>query len=196
MSLTRRALMLSMACSGLLAGCDSPPPPPLFPDIRFNDGPPIALKVSSISIRSHFQPQFHPPYVEHLFPESPQRAIDTWARDRLRAVGGDGIAIFTIVDAAVTETELPRTGGIKGEFTTQAAERYDAVAQARLEIMGPDGFAVRSASATVRRSQSVLEGISPNDRDQAWYDMTRALARDFDRQMTGEIRNNFGNYAE
>lgn len=195
MSLTRRALMLSIACSGILAGCDTAPPPPLFPDIRFTDRPPIPLAVTSIEIRSTFQPQFHPPYVEHLFPESPQRAIDTWARDRLRAVGGEGIAVFTILNASVTETELPRTGGIKGEFTTQASERYDATVEARLEILDTRGFPVRTASATIRRSQSVLEGISPNDRDKSWYDMTRALTRDFDQQMTSEIRSNFGSFA-
>lgn len=194
MSLTRRTLMVSIACSGVVAGCDTTTPPPLFPDIRFTDRPPIALAVTSIEIRSTFQPQFHPPYVEHLFPESPQRAIDTWARDRLRAVGGEGIAVFTILDASVTETELPRVGGIKGEFTTQQAERYDARVEARLQIIDARGFTAREARASVQKSRSVEEGISPNDRDKTWYDMTRVIARDFDGEMTGQIASIFGGY--
>jgi hypothetical protein len=44
------------------------------------------------------------------------------------------------------------------------------------------------------RSQSVLVGITPTERDRAWYDMTRAAMADFDRQMETEIRNNFGNF--
>jgi hypothetical protein len=191
-SLRRRLAVI--LCLGSLAACDTTPPPPVFPDLRFSDRPPINLAVSSIEFRTTFQPQFHPPFVEHLFPESPQRAIDTWARDRLHAVGGNGVARFTLLDADVTETELPRTGGLKGEFTTQAAERYDATVSGRLDILNERGFPARTATATVKRSQTVLEGVTPNERDQVWYDMTRTLARDFDQQMDAQIRENFGTY--
>ena len=44
------------------------------------------------------------------------------------------------------------------------------------------------------RSQSVLEGITPNERDQTWYDMTKALMADFDQQMSAEISGNLGGY--
>ena len=36
--------------------------------------------------------------------------------------------------------------------------------------------------------------ITPNQRDQTWYDMTKAMMADFDRQMTAEIQKNFGYY--
>ena len=189
-----RLLIVAFSCLGFLAGCDTAPPPPTFPDIRFTGLPPLALDVASIEIRSEFQPQFHPPYVEHVFPVSPERAIETWARDRLRSVGRQGTARFTLLDASVVETELPRTGGIKGEFTTQVAERYDASLAARLDILDARGFPVRTANVKVVRSQSVLEGLTPNQRDQTWYDMTRALVTDFNQQMESEIRGNFGYY--
>lgn len=191
-----RLLIVAIACLGFLAGCETPPPPPTFAEIRFTGLPPLALDVATIEIRSEFQPQFRPPYVEHVFPVSPQRAVETWARDRLRSVGRQGTARFTLLDASVVETELPRTGGIKGEFTTQVAERYDASLAARLEILDAHGFPVRTANVKVVRSQSVLEGLTPNQRDQSWYDMTRALMTDFNQQMEAEIRANFGYYVK
>ena len=39
-----------------------------------------------------------------------------------------------------------------------------------------------------------LEGITPNDRDNTWYAMTKALRADFDKQMSAEISGHFGGY--
>lgn len=191
-----RLLIVAFACLGFLASCETSPPPPVFADIRFTGLPPIALDVASIEVRAEFQPQFRPPDVEHLFPVSPERAVETWARDRLRAVGQQGTARFTVLDASVVETELPRTGGVRGEFTTQATERYDASLAGRLEILDARGFPVRTANVKVARTQSVLEGTTPNQRDQIWYDMTRALTTDFNEQMEAQIRGNFGYYVQ
>lgn len=63
-----------------------------------------------------------------------------------------------------------------------------------MQIVDAQGLPVRTANVQATRSQSVLEGITPNDRDRAWYDMTKAAMADFDKQMEAEIRNNFGIY--
>jgi hypothetical protein len=187
---------LAFAVAGTLAACTSPPAPPTFPDIRFTGEAPIRLAVSTIQIQSDFRPTFQSPHVEHLFPVTPAHAMENWVHDRLVAAGGSNtFARFVIKDASVVEVELKKQKeGITGAFTTEPAQRYDATIAATLQIVDEHGLPVRTVEVRVTRSQSVLEGITPNQRDQTWYDMTKTLMADFDRQMTAEISGHFGGY--
>lgn len=178
----------------LLAGCSTPPPRPTFPDIRFTNEPPIRLDVAGIDVRDDYQPPLRSPNVDHLFPVPPARAAENWARDRLKATGTSGRAVFILRNASVIETDLAVKQGITGFLTTQPAQRYDMTLQATVEIVDNQGLPVRTANVTATRSQSVLQGITPNQRDRIWYDITKALMADFDRQMTAEIRTNFTQY--
>jgi hypothetical protein len=186
--------VLALAFLGLAACSSAPPPHPTYPDIHFTSEPALQLDVAGIEVRNDYRPPFRAPNVEHLFPVPPARAAETWAHDRLKAVGHSGRAVFTIEKASVTETDLKTKGGITGAFTTQPAQRYDATLAATLTILDDHGLPVRTASGKVTRSQSVLEGVTPNQRDQSWYDMTKAMMADFDQQMTAEVQKNFGYY--
>jgi hypothetical protein len=193
---TLRLVITALALAGTLAACESPPPAPTFPDIRFSGEPPIRLAVSTVEVQSEFKPGFQSPHVEHLFPVPPARAMENWAHDRLVAAGGSNAhARFVIEDASVVEVELKKKSeGISGAFTKEPAQRYDATVAATLQIVDDRGLPVRTASVKVTRSQSVLEGITPNDRDKAWYEMTKGLMADFDQQMSAEISAHFGGY--
>jgi hypothetical protein len=196
----RLRFVLCVALLACAAGCSAPPPRPVFPDIRFNAEPPIRLDVVRVEVRNDYQPPFRSPNVDHLFPVPPMRAADNWADDRLKAtaaIGSGGLelqAIFILRNASVIATALPQKTGSGALFTTQPAERYDLTLQADLEIADPRGIPLRTASVRVTRSRSVLNGITPNDRDHVWYDMTKDAMADFDRQMETQIRNNFGIY--
>ncbi len=194
LTLSRSRRILGAGILAFVAGCSTPPPRPVFPDIRFTTEAPIRLDVAAIDVRDDYQPPLRPPNVDHLFPVPPARAAENWARDRLRATGNVGRAVFILRNASVIETELPRTPGITGVLTTAPAQRYDITLQATIQIVDAQGLPLRTASVTTTRSQSVLEGITPNERDRAWYDMTKAVMADFNGQMVTEIRNNFGQY--
>jgi len=191
-----RLFLLGLVLMGLAACNNAPPVRPVFPDIRFTDKPPMPLAVGSIQVQITFQPSFKPPEVEHLFPVPPARAMEAWSRDRLRITGGPGSARVTIRNAMVTETSLPKTGGITGAVTKEPSERYDATLEMSVEILDDRGFALRTVTGRASRSQSVLEGITPNDRDKAQYEMTRAVMADLDQTLETEIRNNFGTYLQ
>jgi hypothetical protein len=192
------ALAALTLIAALLGACERDAARPVFPDIRFTDRPPIRLDAASVEVVDQFRPSFKEPNVEHLFPVTPAQAAGNWARDRLQATnpGAPRRVRFTIIDASVRETELPRTQGLRGAFTKDQAERYDASAEVQVDIMGPRGFAERTVSAKASRSQTVPEGITPNQREQAWYDLTRALMADLDRQLEQEIRANFNYYVQ
>jgi len=186
--------IFAVALVATAAACSSaPPPPPTFADIHFLALPPFRLNVSQIQIVDQFQPTFQEPNVEHQFPVPPQRALQNWAHDRLQAIGPTSgyVARFTIVDASVRESDLPRDKSLTAVFKTQQAERYDGHVSVRLEIINPQGVAERTATAEAAVSRSVPEGITLNERDKIWYDMTRDLMADLDRQVQRQVDASF-----
>jgi len=190
-----RLLAIVGLAFALLGGCTTPPPRPTFADLRYTDQPPLRLDVAAIEVRDEYQAPFKAPNVDHLFPVPPDKAAVNWAHDRLKTVGKTRRAVFVLQNASVTETELPKkTQGLTGALTTEPAQRYDLKLQAMVEIVDDQGLPLRTVSVTATRAQSVLEGITPNQRDQTWYDMTKAAMADFDQQMESQIRSNFGIY--
>lgn len=189
-----------LSFTGLLAfagtACTYEGPPSRFPDIRFDHEPPIRFNVAKIEIVDSFQPTFHAPDVEHEFPVPPERALESLAKDRFQAFapGSNRVARFIIEDASVREAELPRTPGIAGAFTVDQAQRYDAHVAVRLEIIDETGLTVRTARAQAMRSRSVAEGITSNDRDQTWYDMTRELVEALDQELERQMDGRFAPY--
>ena len=192
MSIRLRQL-LAVALVAASAACSSASPPPKFADIHFLALPPFRLAVSQIQVETQFQPTFQEPDVEHEFPVPPQRALENWAHDRLQAVGPTTgyVARFTIIDASVRESDLKKKEGLKAVFTTQQSERYDGHVAVQLQIINPQGIAERSASAEATVSRSVPEGITLNERDKVWYDMTRDLMADLDRQLQKQVDASF-----
>lgn len=182
---------IAVIAAAALAGCSTPPPHPQYPDIHFTGQPPIGLAVNTVSMREDYTPSSSAPHVETQFPVTPMHALENWAHDRLSATGGPNRAVVDITDASVTETSLPRTHGMQGWFTTDQSERYDMSVQATINIIDSSGLVVRTATAHASRSQTVAENISPDQREQTWYDMTKDIMAQFDRQMENEIRTHF-----
>jgi hypothetical protein len=191
-----RRLALSLPLALTLAGCSHEPPPARFPDIRFNTEPPIQLDVARVELVSSFQPSFHPPEVEYEFPVPPQRALENLCKDRLQAISPSSrrIARFTIVDAKVMEGQLPLKEGLKADFTTQQAQRYDGQVEIRLDIYDENGTVVRTATARAARTRTVAEDITPNERDKVWYEMSDELAHAADQVLEQYINASFYPY--
>jgi hypothetical protein len=191
---TRRQFILTGLClgSGLtLVSCAPPPEAPSFPDIRFTGEPPFMLQASQVEIRTLYQPGD----AENAFPVSPLRAIQNWARDRLRASGQGGPARFTIADATARIADVPVRGGISGTFTDQVSQQYDVAIDAALELLDPAGIALRSARITVSRSATVLQSASANERARVRYNLVRDMMADFDRQAQERVGGGgFGQY--
>jgi len=182
---------IAVIAAAALAGCSAPPPHPQYPDIHFTDEHPIGLGVNTVSLREDYTPSSTPPHVETQFPVTPMHTLENWAHDRLSATGGPDRAVVDITDASVTETSLPRTQGIQGWITNDQSERYDMTVQATINIIDSSGLVVRTATAHASRSQTVAENISPDQREQTWYDMNKDIMAQFDRQMENEIRTHF-----
>lgn len=160
---------------------------PKFAELTFTHLPRLALDASRVEVVQEYKTPGEKPNVEHLFPVPPADAVSRWAKDRLEPAGKFRLARVVVKQASVLEVPLPKTQGIKGWFTTDQSERYDATVEVVVEIRTDTGRAAYAA-ARVKRSQSVEDGISPNKRREVWYAMTEKLMADLDKELERSMR--------
>lgn len=179
--------------AGLALGAcatDQPVPSPVA-QVGFQHLPAMRLNVAEVRVSSEYQSPLKAPNVEHLFATPPQHALFDWAKTRLIATHGSGnqaIAHFVVEDAHVVETRLPKTEGLKGMFTYEPTERFDARVVARLKVSGGTDRASGRVRVTSERSIEVSENATLAEREQAWMDLLESIMADFNAQMDTEIQ--------
>jgi hypothetical protein len=171
-----------------VVGCETPVDQQIFPEQTFQHLPPISLDVREIDIIHLFEPPLKRPHIEHEMPVPPHIAVERWFVDRLRATGTSGRAVVTIHDASVVETHLKKLGGIKGIFTTEQSERYNAKVEVVIEVTDGTGLRSANAVATSLRKRTVPENSTLRERRTLWYELTERLMSDFDRTFEAQIR--------
>src|SRR5258708_32539338 len=80
-----RLKIVAIALLAALAACDTPPPRPTYPAIRFTNEAPIRLAVSAVDLRNDYNPTSQPPHVEHLSPLPLAQAARNEPQTRLPA---------------------------------------------------------------------------------------------------------------
>jgi len=186
---------LAVCCMPIiLAGCEANVPRQEFPEITYSHISPLELNVGVLDIVVDYQPPLKAPNVEHLFPVSPETALRRWADDRLANHGQDGVARFIIIDASVRETALKMKTGLMGVFTKEQSERYEANIETMLEILDSQGVRKAYATARVGNTLTVREDATVNEREQAWFNLTETLMKDFNREMESNIRKHLVNW--
>jgi len=190
----RRVVLLGAALLlGLpLGACETPVEGRNFPQISFSHQAPIRLDVAQLEVEKPQPRPMSPENIEHELPVSPEAAAERWARERLKPVGNRGVVVVSIEEASFTETKLKRTGGIKGVFTTDQAESYDAKLRMSVKISDLRGEGV--ARATASRRQSVREDITLAQREKIWFKMVEGLIRDLDKELEKQIRAYLGQF--
>jgi hypothetical protein len=184
-------LVAAVAALGLLAGCETQVPHAQFPELTYSQFPPFNLNVARVDVVQQYHSPGKKPNVEQLFPVIPALAAERWARDRLKAVGNDGVCRFTIVYAGVVEVPLKRTTGLQGVFTVDQSERYDGAIEVKIQILDGQGNELASVSTRAERSHSVPEDITLLGREKAWFEMTEAMMNDLNTALDQQIRQNF-----
>ncbi|MCW5752624.1 MAG: hypothetical protein KIT81_15925 [Alphaproteobacteria bacterium] len=184
---TRRLFLATIVLAA--AACQAEPPRRLtFPDITFANREPIRLDVASVEIVNEYVPPLSAPNVEHTFPVSIAVAAERWGRERILPAGSQGVARIVVRDASAREAGLKRTGGVRGLFTTDQSERYDARVEVTVEVRGAAGNRSGYASATAQRSRTVAENLTLNEREQLQFELVEALMKDLDAELERNIR--------
>lgn len=182
---------LVLAVIGLVA-CELTAERPRYPEISFAHLPPIRLDVARVDVVSEYASPAKPPNVEHLFPAPPASVAERWGRERVRAAGTDGTARVVIKRASVVEVPLKQSGGVRGALTIEQSERYDMDVEVAVEV--ERGGSTAMVSSRARRSRTVPEDISLNDRETVWFEMTEAVMNDLNASLEAEIREGMTQY--
>ena len=172
----------------VVAGCSAGMERPGYPQISFAHLPPISLDVARVEVVDAYVSPATAPNVEHRFPVSPAATAENWGRDRLKPVGASGVVRVTVRRASVVEVPLERTKGLRGAFTVDQSERYEGVIEMAVEIFGNDGERRGMVEAQSKRTQTVPEDLSLNEREKIWFDMTDALMASMNKQLEEQIR--------
>jgi hypothetical protein len=176
-----------LLAGGVLASCDTPPHRGPFPQLTYQHLAPINLDVAQIVIQDAYQAPMTDPHVDQDFPTPPATAARQWAQDRLKAVGNDGVAKFTIVDGSAIDVPLPRTTGLNGMITQDQSDRYDVTLTVRLEVENRMGTRRGSITASAQRSETVAEDMTLNEREKVWFEMTDQLMKQLNAELEKQI---------
>lgn len=187
--LKRVLVLLGSIC---LAGCQSAPPPPVYPELSFSGAGVIRFNVAAIEVISSYISPGKSPNVEHEFPYSPEELMWQWAEDRLRAVSARGGARMTIRDAAIRRRDLKTGSGLRALFTRHQSERYTADLEAVIVVY--DGSRSGSVVIKVSRDRTFPEGLTADERDQARYDFLNQTMEDFNTEAERGITRELGGF--
>jgi len=165
-----------------------------IPAMSYGHLPPLEVLVANIEIVDLYKSPLKEPNVEQSFPTPPAAAFKHWVGDRLRGVGTNGSLRVTIKDASALRVPLPRTGGIEGLFTTDQVERVDATVDVLLEILDNGGRPEASVTARAQRSRSLPEGLSLNERDKFYEEISEALVNDLNATIEQNMRQHLSTY--
>lgn len=190
-----KALFAATAIAGMmLTACTLSPPAQEVPDMTFAQVGSMAVNAARIDIIDEFQSPMNKPNVEHLFKTTPAQALHQLVQKQLSPQGPQNLLRVIIEDASVTEHNLPVSAGIVGKFSKEPAQRYDAKAVLRFELVdetAPDIILAR-ARVNAARSKTVENNISLAARDQAYFELTEQLMADISNGMAGTVRETLG----
>jgi hypothetical protein len=176
-----------------VAGCTTAPQQNDFPPIAFDDKAPFRLDVAEVVMEQAYVAPNEAPNVEHLFPETPADAALRWAGDRLVAEGTSRRAVFVVRDASVVEESLETEEGLSGFLTVDQSERYSSNLEVELQIY--DGTYLQgTAKAQAKRSVTVPEDLTLQEREAIWYQLTKDTVADLNRELEQVISSTYGTY--
>ena len=167
--LTRR---LSLLLPVLLAACGGHAQQHDFVPLHYGYLLPLGLNVAQIRIEQRYVPSGAPPDVSQLDPVRPVDALRAMATDRLQALGGSGVAVFSIVNASLTRKGDTLTGNFEVELDIYS---------------GPD---TRAAYATASVTGSYTGDL--DDIQARLYDMTRSLMDRMNVEFEYQVRHSLG----
>ncbi|MGD9537283.1 MAG: hypothetical protein AB7P52_05985 [Alphaproteobacteria bacterium] len=177
-----------------LIGCSTTVTRPVIPTLSYSHLPPLELSVARVDLVEAYRSPLQDPNVEHTFPTPPALAFKRWVSDRLRPVGQDGSLRVTIEDASARRAPLPRTEGVEALFTTDQVERIDATVNVLLETLDNGGNVTSTVTARAQRTRTIPEGLTLNERDQIYQEITEALINDLNTTLEQNIRQYMARY--
>ena len=182
--LAAAVLAAALAACQSSAGRPAPDPP------AFADRPPLVFELARIEVVA--PPAAPAAGAGRPAPVPLAAALEAWAAERLRAEGSAGLLRLTVHEARATVSALPTDEGLEGLFTREQAERLDLRLAATVEIVDAAGAVLGHAAADVRRSRTLPEGLTLEERERIYRETADALLADYDAHQEGSVRRYLG----
>lgn len=176
----------ALACAVAATGCNNVPPErPQFAKLTYAHLGPFTFDAARVEIVE--EPSATGSGVSA--PVSPAQAARQWAQDRIRVTGQGNRSVRVVIrNAGIAESDLPRTQGLRGAFTKDQAQRFDAKVEMAVEVRNERGFQDGFATATAERFTTVAEDITLNDRDRILFGLVEDLMRELNSRLDANIR--------
>ncbi len=183
----QKLVVLFLFFLSISVGCSTPVQQSTFPNISFAHLPPIGLNVARIEVENRYVMPASKPHIEYKLPISLAATASNWGRDRLKAVGKSGVVRVIIRQASFIEVPLEQYPGIKGVFTRDQSQRYDAVIDILIELRDATGKVRVTAESVGSRSRSVSEDVSLAKTEKIWFQMIEELMFDLNKSLERQI---------
>lgn len=178
-----------------VAACQPAPVSYTLSPVSFRAQPAINVNVATINIVEDYTSPANAPNVEHQMVMPPAQGVKIWASERLKAVGSSGQLDVVITNASVKEIKLPLKQGVRGFFTEDQSERYDAALSVTLRLYdGTNSMSRAQGDVNVTRSRTISEKASLADREKLWHDMSIEMVQAYDREAETRLRQYFSTY--
>ena len=181
-----------LVVTAIVAACQPPPSYESEP-LSFAALPPLVFDLSGIEVVERGSAPLASD-IDHLFPTPPAVAARLWAEGRLRTSGDLGLLRVTIEEASARITPLATNEDIEGLFTEEQAERLDVRLRVTIEAIDESGQVNGSATADARRSRTLPEGITLDERERLYDEVIRALLHDYNESQEKAVRQYLGLY--
>ena len=152
-------------------------PPQKFADLSYKHKPFIRFAVDRIDVAHKFIMPNLQKKIGAEMPVKPSTVANQWAKDRLRAVGGENIIQVTIAQASIVEVPLLVKDGIQGIFTNDQSERYDGTIEIKIEVKNKKGKQLGMISSKSNRSQTVPEDTTITERKKGNRNLGHSIKR-------------------
>lgn len=149
---------------------------------------PIRLNVARVEVVKKYQSSSTLPHVENDLPVPPVVMLQQWVQDRLLPVGKTGYAVVTIEDASVVERPLKGTKGLRGMFTVDQSEQYDAKMSVKIEIFDDAGNVKNFAYARASGSRTIGENFTLGQRRKVWIVMMEKIMNNLDEELDRNVK--------
>ncbi|MBU6474362.1 MAG: hypothetical protein KGL10_04080 [Alphaproteobacteria bacterium] len=178
----------------LLAGCTAGPPPTVLPDMTFANMQPIRVNAAQVVVVDAYKSPLKPPDVEYLFATPPDVAAQKLLKRQLVAAGSADELRAVIEEASVVRTDLPAHSSLTGFLMQAPAVELKAVMKVRFELVDPAApdIVLGHAEVIAHREKTIDEGLSPDGRARAWFDLTEELMDNLDTGMQSIVKKTFG----
>jgi len=147
----------------------------------------VQFDVARIEVISEYKAPAISPHIEYDMPVSPEKAVNNWVRDRLKAVGSRGIMRVVIKNASATETPLATDQSITGVFKKEQAAQVDLALDVSIQMLDEHQFIAAEVSGKSSRSRTEPEGQKLNERDRLLYDLTYDLVKGWSDEVTPNL---------